>query len=473
MIRRFSINFAVFSMAVDFGLIAFNLWLAGRLRPILDSWVPFVSLVIDVNQPMLLPLGLYFIFPALWVLVMFFFSVYDGRKNFRIVDEWTSITLAAGLAGVSLAGLLYLTYRDTSRLLFITFVTTSYVSLLFWRIPARALYRRRKQRLGWVRRILIVGAGVVGLEIEERLRTYNSQVEVIGFVDDDPKKQAENERVLGSLDDVRALVRRKKISDVIIALPLRAHERMNQIIWDLFDLPVQVFIVPDYFQWTLHHAGMEELANIPMLNVRSPALSEEQRLIKRVFDLIVTFFLMIPALPLMGLIALAIWLDDGAPVLFKQQRVGENGRIFTVLKFRTMVKNAEALQDKVTRVDENGNLIHKRRDDPRVTRVGRVLRRLSLDELPQFFNVLRGDMSLVGPRPELPYLVEKYQPWQRKRFAVPQGITGWWQIHGRSDRPMHLHTEDDLYYIQHYSIWLDIQILIQTFWIVLRGKGAY
>jgi len=124
-------------------------------------------------------------------------------------------------------------------------------------------------------------------------------------------------------------------------------------------------------------------------------------------------------------------------------------------------------------VDDQGELIHKTKGDPRVTRLGRFLRRFSLDELPQFFNVLSGNMSLVGPRPELPYLVERYKPWQRKRFDVPQGMTGWWQIHGRSDKPMHLHTEDDLYYIQNYSIWLDIQILIETLWIILRGKGAY
>ncbi|MCJ7432835.1 MAG: sugar transferase, partial [Anaerolineales bacterium] len=148
-------------------------------------------------------------------------------------------------------------------------------------------------------------------------------------------------------------------------------------------------------------------------------------------------------------------------------------RVFKMYKFRTMLKGAEKMQAQVSQTDDSGNLIHKHKDDPRVTRVGRILRRYSLDELPQFFNVLRGTMSLVGPRPEMPSLVKNYQPWQRKRFSIPQGMTGWWQIHGRSDKPMHLHTEDDLYYIQNYSIWLDIEILIKTGWVVLRGKGAY
>jgi lipopolysaccharide/colanic/teichoic acid biosynthesis glycosyltransferase len=175
----------------------------------------------------------------------------------------------------------------------------------------------------------------------------------------------------------------------------------------------------------------------------------------------------------MALCSLMILLEDGSPILFHQKRAGENGRLFDMLKFRTMVKNAEELQSQVEQRDSNGNLIHKTKDDPRVTRMGRFLRRFSLDELPQLFNILAGTMSLVGPRPEMPYLVDKYQPWQRKRFAVPPGLTGWWQVNGRSDKPMHLHTEDDLYYIQNYSIWLDLQIMVRTIWVVLIGKGSY
>jgi exopolysaccharide biosynthesis polyprenyl glycosylphosphotransferase len=194
---------------------------------------------------------------------------------------------------------------------------------------------------------------------------------------------------------------------------------------------------------------------------------------KRVFDLLLGSFALLLALPLMMLAALMIYLEDGSPVIFRQKRVGMDGRLFEIYKFRTMVKNAERLQLQVEQRDRDGNVIYKIRNDPRVTRVGRVLRRFSLDELPQLFNVLAGTMSLVGPRPELPALVANYESWQHKRFTVPPGMTGWWQIHGRSDRPMHLHTEDDLYYIQNYSIWLDLQIILRTLWIVIIGKGAY
>ncbi|NBD35090.1 MAG: exopolysaccharide biosynthesis polyprenyl glycosylphosphotransferase, partial [Chloroflexi bacterium] len=248
---------------------------------------------------------------------------------------------------------------------------------------------------------------------------------------------------------------------------------VNFIVARLHELPVNIRIIPDYFSLALYRATASDFGGIPMINLRDPALNDYQRLLKRGFDLVIGGLLTLLAMPVMIIIAIAIKLDSRGPILFKQKRVGENGRLFDMYKFRSMVVNAEALQEKINQVDEEGHLIHKVKDDPRVTRVGRFIRRWSLDELPQFFNVLKGDLSLVGPRPEMPWLVEEYENWQRKRFAVPQGITGWWQVNGRSDKMMHLHTDEDLYYIQNYSLWLDILILLKTPWVVLRGKGAY
>ena len=277
----------------------------------------------------------------------------------------------------------------------------------------------------------------------------------------------------GTLDLARQLILEQKVDDVVIALPQRAHEKVNRLVSTLHDLPVKVWVIPDYFHLALHKAHIEEFAGIPMLDLRAPALTDYQRLLKRGFDLLLTLFLLPVSLIIMGIIALGIRLEGPGPIIFRQKRVGENGRMFDMFKFRTMVVGAEDLRHTVETTDSNGQVIFKSDHDPRITRVGRTLRKTSLDELPQLLNILRGEMSLVGPRPELPYLVERYEPWQRTRFAVPQGITGWWQVNGRSDKPMHLHTEDDLYYVQNYSLLLDIQILFKTILVVLRGKGAF
>ena len=195
--------------------------------------------------------------------------------------------------------------------------------------------------------------------------------------------------------------------------------------------------------------------------------------LKRAFDLLIASVALVAATPVLAIASLMILMEDGRPVLFVQPRVGQNGRLFEMLKLRTMVRGAESLQLVGESLDTDRQLVHKRRDDARVTKIGRILRRLSIDELPQLVNVLIGDMSLVGPRPELPRIVSAYEPWQFQRLAIPQGITGWWQVSGRSDRPMHLHTEDDVYYLRNRSFWLDLRILLQTIWIVLIGRGAY
>ena len=323
------------------------------------------------------------------------------------------------------------------------------------------------------RRILIVGAGSLGQKIcEQMLQTEVENLDVIGFLDDE-FFVGDDVGVIGDLDDIARLVREYAVSDVVIALPHSAYRNLAYIVGLLNEIPVRVWVALGFFDLALYKTDITDVAGIPMLDLRAPALSDYQLLVKRAFDLMISSIATILTSPLMLLSGLLVWTEDRGPVIFKQQRIGENGRPFGMYKFRTMVVNAQELRSLVEKIDENGNLIHKSKSDPRVTRVGRFLRRLSLDELPQLFNVLRGDMSLVGPRPELPYLVEKYQPWQRKRFAVPPGITGWWQVNGRGDKPMHLNTENDMYYISNYSIWLDIKILISTVWVVLIGTGSY
>lgn len=470
MFRRFSSDFAIFSILLDIILIDASLYLSSLLRGLLST----LSFVKDIPSQVQLPLELYIIFPLVLVLVLVLFSVYDGRRNLRVVDEFASLSLGTMLAAVSMAGILYFTYRDVSRFLFLFFIALAYALMLLWRLAARAAFRLNVDHGAQQRRVLILGAGEVGCRMAEQIgaQPYLG-LKVVGFLDDNPDKQLCMPGVLGPLDAARKVVYEHCIEDVVIALPLSAHKRLTQVVSVLQDLPVRVRVIPDFFSVTLHRASFEEFAGIPMLDLRAPALSEYQRMIKRIFDLLVTLLIMPFVLPVMALIALAVRLDSPGPIFYHQDRVGENGRRFRMHKFRSMFQNADRYLHTVEQVDEAGQVQFKRPNDPRVTRVGQFLRKTSLDELPQLFNVLKGEMSLVGPRPEMPALVERYASWQRKRFVVPQGMTGWWQVNGRSDKPMHLHTDEDLYYVQHYSIWLDLQIIARTVWVVLRGKGAY
>jgi lipopolysaccharide/colanic/teichoic acid biosynthesis glycosyltransferase len=193
--------------------------------------------------------------------------------------------------------------------------------------------------------------------------------------------------------------------------------------------------------------------------------------LKRWFDLIVGGIALVMLLPLLTLVAGAILLSMGTPVIFRQVRVGRNGKTFVMYKFRTMI--ADRRNQKGHFDGPERRMRHKTSHDPRVTRLGRFLRRTSIDELPQLINVVRGDMSLIGPRPEIPHIVDGYAAWQHRRHLVKPGITGWWQVHGRSDLPMHEHTELDIYYVEHLSLRLDLYIVLCTFRAVLSRAGAF
>lgn len=459
MLRRFSINFALFSIALDGALVAVSLFGAETLRPALSR---FSFARILAAGEVFVPPALYVYFPLIWIGVFLLFNVYDGRRNLRAVDEMSAVTLGSGLAAISSAGLLFLSFRDVSRVLFISFVLIAFSFLVAWRLLLRSLQGRgfRVAR----RRVLVIGAGETGQRLRTQIEKHSRLgLTFIGFLDDEKR----GKEILGYLGDARKVVQRKKPDDVVIALPGSAHQRVNLLTAELHDLPVRTWVIPDYFSMALHRAQVDDFAGLPMLDLRAPALTDSQRLFKRAFDVLTVLVTLPVVAPLMMICGSAIRLDDGGTVLLPQKRVGENGRLFTMYKFRTMKPSASR-----RKIQKDG-FLHKRVDDPRVTRVGHFLRRTSLDELPQLWNVFKGEMSLVGPRPELPDLVEQYKPWQRTRFAVPQGLTGWWQINGRSDRPMHLHTEDDLYYVQHYSIGLDLFILLKTFWTVVSGRGAF
>ena len=467
MFRRFSVNFALLSVFFDAVLVTVGLLSATLLRGPLGA-LPFVYPLALVT----VPLFLYLAFPIAWVVMLLVFDVYDGRKNFRFVDELSNLTLGSLLAAVSLAGLLYIAARDVSRFLFLTAVGLGFLNLLAWRIAARLAFRKNGLH-SQVRKVMILGGGALGQQVAQQISAQPAVgLELVGFLNGGRGRVEHSPEVLGSLEQARSIVIDRGINDVIIALPAGDHARVESIVCDLQDLPVHIWIIPDQIALAMHRARVEEFSGVLMFDLRAPALNDYQRMAKRAFDLVITLLVMPIALPVMGLVSLVVRLDSPGPILFRTHRMGENGGIFAMYKFRTMIAGADQMKTVFT-PDENGVIHHKNADDPRVTRAGKILRKLSLDELPQLFNVLRGDMSLVGPRPELPELVQRYNTWQRERFAVPQGMTGWWQVNGRSDKPLHLNTEEDLYYVRNYSIWLDVKILVKTIWVVLRGKGAY
>ena len=473
MLRRFSVNFTVFSMLLDGVMVVTSLISMSYLRIVMNR-LPFIAYLPANIQ---YPTYLYFIFPVIWVIVLATFSIYDGKKFFRIVDELSTLTIASFIASISQAGVLYLTYRDFSRALFLMYIFVSFFLCVTWRLISRLTFRLRKETLNFSRNLLMVGIGAELHKLENLIGKNLSDAlsEIIVF---DLKKvpEFETETPQGcpkSIASVRSLISRYQITDVVIAFPRGDSDWIEAISTNLEDLSLGVWVALDFHDLSLSDARVENITGFPLLDLRAPALDDYSRIIKRFFDIFLGSLLFIISFPVMIITGIIILIIDGAPVFFTQDRVGENGKPFKMVKFRTMIRNAEKLHSQVEHIDENGDIIHKFQNDPRVTHSGRILRRLSLDELPQLINVLKGEMSLVGPRPELPYLVKNYKHWQRLRLTVPPGMTGWWQIHGRSDRMMHLHTEDDIYYIDNYSIWLDLRILIRTAWVILLGKGAY
>jgi len=467
--ERYWSRSALVRLVLDVVLTELSLIAAWLLRPLL----PFGRPLGDVRG--LLALSLFVLVAVIWAGAFLLLSVYETREQ-RAVDEVQAVFLATTLATLVLASLLYFSYREVSRLLILSFYLIDIVLLVGWRLLLRVRFERAGLPRHAERLVLIVGADEGGRDVCRMIQSHEwAGMKAVGFLDDRmaPGTQVEGIPVLGAVAQAREYVALLSVDEVVIALPLKRFDRFFGMLDQWLALPATVRIVPDHIKSTLFRARLAEFAGVPMITLQKPALSPFERAVKRVFDLVVAFIWAIPALPLGLLVATAVRLDSAGPVIFRQQRVGEGGRLFWMLKFRSMVKDAEQQQEQVLELNGAGAPLAKVRDDPRVTRVGRFIRRTSIDELPQLVNVFRGEMSIVGPRPELPAFVERYEPWQWQRLLVPQGLTGWWQVNGRSDKPMYLHTEDDLYYIQNYSLLLDIQILWRTAAAVLKREGAY
>jgi exopolysaccharide biosynthesis polyprenyl glycosylphosphotransferase len=263
------------------------------------------------------------------------------------------------------------------------------------------------------------------------------------------------------------------VDEVIIALPSAEHERVLEIVALCQGGGVSFRLVPDTFDLTLGTLDVDNLAGIPLIGLREHALHGLNRWIKRSIDIVVSAAALLVAAPIMVLVALAVCLDSRGPIFFPQERVGLKGRVFRIYKVRSMHVGADRMLNTLQQNNEAGGVIFKMKNDPRRTRVGRIIRKLSLDEVPQLWNVLVGDMSIVGPRPPFPREVALYEDWHHRRLEVVPGLTGLWQVSGRSDIPFDEMVMLDLYYIENWSLGLDLKIILRTIPAVLSMRGAY
>jgi exopolysaccharide biosynthesis polyprenyl glycosylphosphotransferase len=280
--------------------------------------------------------------------------------------------------------------------------------------------------------------------------------------------------VFGGLGNVSAAVRGLGADTVaVLSCPEMSGIRLRELAWELEETGTDLCVAPALIDVAGPRTTIRPVAGLPLLQLDHPELAGGKQLIKAVFDRLAAGLALVVLAPVFVVIALAIRVDDRGPVFFMQTRVGRDGRVFRLFKFRTMVVDAEQRKLELEALNEGAGVLFKMRKDPRVTRVGATLRRWSLDELPQLFNVVIGDMSLVGPRPALPREVARYGDHMRRRLVVKPGITGLWQVSGRSGLSWEESFRLDLRYVDNWSIMLDVQILWKTFSAVTRGSGAY
>ena len=324
---------------------------------------------------------------------------------------------------------------------------------------------------------LIVGAGETGRGVIRTLLVRTDLgFKAIGYLDGYLEDSIGLERIpnLGVLDDLPdVLTNQPRLHTVFIALPSQMHQETAKAaqICQLYGVRAQV--VPDLLQMNLNNVEFNNMAGIPLLSIRDVGISRGRRWLKRLLDLAIIAVAAIPALLIGSVIAIAIRLDSKGPIFYTSARVGRNGKPFMMVKFRSMIVGAEREKEALMELNEADGPLFKIKDDPRQTKVGHILRKTSLDELPQLVNVFLGHMSMVGPRPPLQDEVDQYKPWQRQRLSVIGGATGLWQISGRSDLTFDELCLLDIYYIENWSIMLDVRILLQTIPHLLFGKGAY
>jgi len=457
-----------------------HLMLAADLAVVAVSWLAAYGLRFYVIGPPLVapsppPLRDYLLqlVPILgvWAVSFHAFDLYRPRRLGSYLAEWLDIAKASTLGVLVLIAIMTFAFRghEYSRVVITYFWLLSIAGASLMRGVFREGLRLARRRGYNVRRAVLVGGGESMDEVLAMVRRRpDLGVRVLGFVTDKPDAGGrESGRWLAPLHQLRSVLDEHAPDLVIIALPHADSGRLADILRDIGDDPVAIHLVPDLYGLATLRGGIEEFDGVPLIHLRDSPLYGWNRVAKRAFDVVLGAAVLAAALPVMGVVALAVKLTSSGPILLRQERMGLDGRRFAMLKFRTMRPDAEA---------ETGP-VWASADDPRRTRLGAFLRRTSLDELPQLVNVLRGEMSLVGPRPERPLFVQEFRtriPGYMLRHKVKAGMTGWAQINGwRGNTSLEKRIEYDLYYIERWSLAFDLSILLRTLWRGFTNRNAY
>jgi exopolysaccharide biosynthesis polyprenyl glycosylphosphotransferase len=421
-------------------------------------------------------LGLLPLVLAIWTLLLVTREAYTSRRTVALASEVWQVVRVVGAGTLTLAAAGWLLRLDfVSRPFLILFASLDLVFLLLEKLVLRLAARRVRRRGYNYRSLLIVGINPRAEEVARIIGEHpHWGLQLIGFVapNGEHEKEFGGLPVLGRADDLPRLLQQEVVDEVIFVLSRRQLEEFEDSFLLCSELGIRARVAL-YFPHMKARVVLEELEGIPLLTFTNTPGAPFPMFLKRVQDITVSTLGMVLTAPFVPLIAVAVKLSSRGPVLYSQERCGLNGRRFTLHKFRTMYEGADRRLDEVAHLNEVEGPAFKARRDPRTTPVGRVLRRLSLDELPQLFNVLKGDMSLVGPRPPLPEEVERYERWQRRRLSMKPGLTGLWQVSGRAGLDdFNRWTALDLTYIDRWSLWLDLKILLKTIPAVLSTRGA-
>jgi exopolysaccharide biosynthesis polyprenyl glycosylphosphotransferase len=418
-----------------------------------------------------------FILP-LWAFLFYYFELYESQRTKSFVKEIWKIAKISFWGTLLLMAFAYAAKADYISRLFILFFGFLGFSFLFLeRFFLRVLIRSARRRGYNYRNIIMVGTGKRARELAEMIEENRHWgLRLNGFVSDNGINRGEmvgKIPVLGSVSDIPQMLQKYVVDELIFAVSRKRLDELEEVFLLCEEQGVRTRVAVNFFPHVIAKVHLDDLSGIPLLTFTTVPHNEFLLFAKRSFDIIVSFLLLIGLLPFMGLISLLIKLTSEGPVFFPQKRVGLNGRRFTFYKFRSMLKNAEDMKKNLQHLNEMDGPVFKIDKDPRATTVGRFLRRTSLDELPQLFNVLRGDMSIVGPRPPLPEEVEKYERWQRRRLSMKPGLTCLWQVNGRNKiKDFKKWMELDLHYIDNWSLKLDFKIFLKTIFVVLAGRGA-